>query len=79
MIDDGLTDEERRKWRDQLSDEERQKLLEESHRRMVAQGMSKASEDLIRWKNEQQSEKSENLKARLTQIEKRLETLEMKQ
>ena len=65
MIDDGLTDEERIRIRDQMSDEDRRKLFEESSNRAMLQLMTGA--------------RNTTLEARLEQIEKRLETLELKQ
>ena len=64
-IDDGLTDEERIRIRDSMSDEDRKRLFEESSNRAMLQLMTGARDTTF--------------EARLTQIEKRLETLELKQ
>ena len=58
-----MTDEERIRYRDQLSDDERRKLHEEASFRAMPWGMLG---------------KVETVSARLDQIEKRLDTLELK-
>ena len=63
-IQEKVTDEERIKYRDSLSDEQRREILNASHDRTMQWIMS-GSVGAV--------------EARLTQIEKRLETLELKQ
>jgi len=63
-IQEKVTDEERRRHRDSLSDEQRREILNASHDRTMQWIMS-GSVGAV--------------EARLTQIEKRLETLELKQ
>ena len=66
MIDDGLTDEERIRIRDQMSEEERWNLFVARTSRPTSRVRSVGTDDV------------RPIEARLEQIEKRLETLEMK-
>ena len=62
-----FTDEERRKIRDSLSPEERRELSQKASLRTMQQLFSGGTDDVSRFE------------ARLVQIEKRLETLELNQ
>jgi len=67
-----ITDEERRRIRDSMSPEERRQLSEESRDRAMQQIMFGITDDAFHREKEQQFE------ARLEQIEKRLDVLELK-
>ena len=66
MIDDGLTDEERIRIRDQMSEEERWNLFVARTSRSTSRVRSGGTDDV------------RPIEARLEQIERRLDTLEMK-
>jgi hypothetical protein len=61
-----------------MSNDIHRNFLDESHERAVLLAMSDATDDLLRRRKEGQSEQTKTVEARLEQIEKRLELLEVK-
>jgi hypothetical protein len=61
-----------------MSNDLHRNFLDESHERAVLLAMSDATDDLLRRRKEGQPEQAKTVEARLEQIEKRLELLEVK-